>query len=408
MEILPILSAMRRNKVGAILVAMQMALTLAILSNALFIIQQRLAASARPSGADEANVFAISNQWVGNPPDESAMVRADLAALRALPGVIDASVTNSYPLTNSGWGDGVDVRPNQHEDTTHMARYFADEHSIAALGLVLLAGRNFRAEEVVDRDRNANIVPPTLIVSHALASRLFPNGDAVGKVVYTSGNKTQGSTIIGVVDRLQAPWVGNGSWAADWVENSLLEPFRYVAQSSYYLVRTQPGQLDAVRRSSQATLFEIHRARVLDKIQSLSEARHEVYRDDRGLALILGVVCLILLAITAFGIVGLTSYWVAQRRRQIGIRRALGATRGAIVRYFQTENLLIAATGAVVGIALAMTLNLWMVSSFEQHRLHGVYPIVGAVAVLLLGQLAVFWPALRAASIPPALATRSV
>jgi putative ABC transport system permease protein len=408
MEILPILSAMRRNKVGAILVAMQMALTLAILSNALFIIQQRLAASARPSGTDEANVFAISNQWVGNPPDESAMVRADLAALRALPGVIDASVTNSYPLTNSGWGDGVDVKPNQHEDTTHMARYFADEHSIAALGLTLLAGRNFRAEEVVDRDRNANIVPPTLIVSHALALRLFPNGDAVGKVVYTSGNKTQGSTIIGVVDRLQAPWVGNGSWAADWVENSLLEPFRYVAQSSYHLVRTQPGQLDAGRRSSQATLFEIHRARVLDKIQSLSEARHEVYRDDRGLALILGVVCLILLAITAFGIVGLTSYWVAQRRRQIGIRRALGATRGAIVRYFQTENLLIAATGAVVGIALAMTLNLWMVSSFEQHRLHGVYPIVGAVAVLLLGQLAVFWPALRAASIPPALATRSV
>ncbi len=408
MEILPILSAMRRNKVGAVLVAMQMALTLAILSNALFIIQQRLANSARPSGADEANVLAISNQWVGNPPDESAMVQADLAALRALPGVVDATVTNSYPLTNSGWGDGVDLKPNQHESTGHMARYFADEHTLAALGLTLTAGRNFRAEEIVDHERNANIVPSTLILSRALASQLFPAGDALGKVVYTSGNKTEGSTIIGIVDRLQAPWVGNGSWAADWVENSVLEPFRYVAQSSYYLVRTQPGQLDAVRHTAQQTLFEVHRARVLDKLQSMTEARHEVYRDDRGLALILAVVCLILLGVTAFGIVGLTSYWVAQRRRQIGIRRALGATRGAIVRYFQTENLMIAATGAVVGIALAISLNLWMVSSFEQHRLHGAYPIIGAVAVLLLGQLAVFWPALRAASIPPALATRSV
>jgi putative ABC transport system permease protein len=407
-EILPILSAMRRNKVGAVLVAMQMAVTLAILCNALFIIQQRLANSARPSGTDEANVLAISNQWVGNPPDESALEQADLAALRALPGVVDAAVTNSYPLTNSGWGDGVDLKPDQHEASAHMARYFADDHSIAALGLTLVAGRNFRAEEVLDHERNATTVPSTLIMSRALATQLFPKGDALGKVVFTSGNKTQGSSIIGIVDRLQAPWVGKGSWAAEWVENSVLEPFRYVAQSSYYLVRTQPGQLDAVRRTSQQKLFEIRAARVLDKVQSLAEARHEVYRDDRGLALILAVVCLILLAITAFGIVGLTSYWVAQRRRQIGIRRALGATRGAIVRYFQTENLLIAITGAVVGIALAIALNLWMVSSFEQSRLHGVYPLIGAVVVLLLGQLAVFWPALRAASIPPALATRSV
>ena len=408
MEILPILSAMRRNKVGAVLVAMQMALTLAILCNALFIIQQRLESSARPSGTDEANVLAISNQWVGNPPDESALEQSDLAALRALPGVIDATVTNAYPLTNSGWGDGVDLKPNQHESTAHMARYFADDHSIAAMGLTLTAGRNFRAEEVVDHERNENTVPSALIMSRALALQLFPAGDALGKVVFTSGNKTQGSTIIGIVDRLQAPWVGNGSWAADWVENSVLEPFRYVAQSSYYLVRTQPGQLSAVRHAAHRKLFEIHRARVLDKEQSLTEARYEVYRDDRGLALILGVVCVILLAITAFGIVGLTSYWVAQRRRQVGIRRALGATRGAIVRYFQTENLMIAITGAAVGIVLAISLNLWMVSSFEQHRLHAAYPIIGAVMVLLLGQLAVFWPALRAASIPPALATRSV
>jgi len=408
MEILPILSAMRRNKVGAVLVAMQMAVTLAILCNALFIIEQRLSLSARPSGTDEANVLAISNQWVGNPPDQSALVQADLAALRALPGVVDAGVTNSYPLTNSGWGDGADVKPNQHTASAHMARYFGDEHSIAALGLTLTAGRNFRAEEVVDRGQNETTVPSTLIVSRALAMKLFPAGDALGKVIYTSGNKTQGSTIIGIVDRLQAPWVGNSSWAADWVENSVLEPYHYLAQSSYYLVRTQPGQLHAVRQLSQQKLFEIRGARVLDEVQSLTEARHAVYRDDRGLALILAVVCVILLAITAFGIVGLTSYWVAQRRRQIGIRRALGATRGAIVRYFQTENLLIALTGAVVGIALAISLNLWMVSSFEQQRLHGVYPLIGAVAVLLLGQLAVFWPALRAASIPPALATRSV
>jgi putative ABC transport system permease protein len=122
---------------------------------------------------------------------------------------------------------------------------------------------------------------------------------------------------------------------------------------------------------------------------------------------ILGVVCAALVAVTAFGIVGLTSYWVAQRRRQIGIRRALGATKNAIVRYFQTENFLIAAGGAALGVAMAVSLNLWMVTAFQMQRLNIGYALIGAVVVLLLGQASVLWPALRAASIPPALATRA-
>ena len=87
MQFRPIISAMRRNKVGAILIAVQMAITLAILCNALFIIQQRIASSKRPSGADEANVVVLDNQWVGNPPDQVARQQGDLAALRSLPGV---------------------------------------------------------------------------------------------------------------------------------------------------------------------------------------------------------------------------------------------------------------------------------------------------------------------------------
>jgi putative ABC transport system permease protein len=154
-------------------------------------------------------------------------------------------------------------------------------------------------------------------------------------------------------------------------------------------------------------LFDISRGRVIDKTLTLTTAREEAYKDDKGLAVILAVVCAALLAVTSFGIVGLTSYWVAQRRRQIGIRRALGATRNAIIQYFQTENLLIAGAGAVIGVALAVSLNLWMVNSFAMERLHTGYTLIGAVVVLLLGQVAVLWPALKAASIPPALATRA-
>jgi putative ABC transport system permease protein len=405
MELRPILSAMRRNKVGAIVIAVQMAVTLAILCNGLFIIEQRVALSQRPTGTDEANIFAITNQWVGDPADLSARLAADLAALRSLPGVVDAYATNSYPLTDGGWSEGISLNPEQKHSTTPSALYFADEHGLKALGLKLIVGRNFSSAEVVDRRITDLTPPPGVIVTRALADKLFPHGDALGQSIYVQFQKHR-TPIIGIVEKLQVPWVSAGGWGSKFNDYSILEPFRFVAQYSFYVVRAQPGQLAAAMRAAQRTLFDVNRARVLEKTRSLTEARAEVYRDDRGLAVILGVVCAALLAVTAFGIVGLTSYWVAQRRRQIGIRRALGATRQAIIRYFQTENFLIAATGAALGVAMAISLNLWMVSSFEMERLHTAYAFVGAIIVLLLGQAAVLWPALRAASIPPALATR--
>jgi len=407
MELPPILSAMRRNKVGAVLIAVQMAITLAILCNGLFIIEQRIALSKRPTGADEANIFSITNQWMGEPADLPARVQADLAALRALPGVVDAYVTNAYPLTNGGWSEGIKLDPDQKAMTAPSALYFADEHGLPTLGLKLIAGRNFSAAEVADRRLNDLAPPPAVIITRQLADKLFPRGDALGRSIYVQFQKTR-APIVGIVDRLQAPWVAASGWGSNFSDNSMIEPFRFVAQYSHYIVRTQPGQMPAVMRAAEMTLIDVNRARVLEKVRPLTIARTEIYRDDRGLAIILGVVCAALLAVTAFGIVGLTSYWVAQRRRQIGIRRALGATRKAIIRYFQTENFLIAAAGAAMGVAMAVSLNLWMVSTFEMERLHTGYAFVGAIVVLLLGQAAAFWPALRAASIPPALATRGV
>ena len=113
MELRPILSAMRRNKVGAILITVQMAITLAILCNGLFIIQQRVAASQRPSGMEETQLFAMSNGWVGDPPDLAARQSADMAALRSLPGVVDAYTTNSYPLSDGGSTQGCKLKPDE-------------------------------------------------------------------------------------------------------------------------------------------------------------------------------------------------------------------------------------------------------------------------------------------------------
>ena len=408
MEIRPILSAMRRNKVGAILIAVQMAITLAILCNALFIIEQRVALSKRPTGADEANVFVIVNQWVGNPPDASARLQGDLAALRSLPGVLDAFATNTYPLSDSGSTTGLSLHPDQKNATALAAIYFADEHAIAGLGLRLVAGRNFNPADVVDKVGYTDLKSPSaIIITRALADKLFPSGNALGQNVYDEARHTT-EPIVGIVDQLQVPWVAAGGWGSNFSDNSILEPFNFVSTYPFtYIVHAQPGRVAELMQAAPKKLFDISRARVIQKTLTLTTARMEAYKDDKGLVIILGVVCAALLAVTAFGIVGLTSYWVAQRRRQIGIRRALGATRNAIVQYFQTENLLIAGAGAAIGVLLAVSLNLWMVNAFAMQRLHTGYALIGAIVVMILGQAAVLWPALKAASIPPALATRA-
>ena len=403
MELHPILAAMRRNKVGAVVIVIQTAITLAILCNSLFLIQQRLRSSERPTGLQELDIFTMANQWVGNPPDLAAKVQADLAVLRALPEVVDAFVSQSYPLSNGGWGDGVSLEAADSHWVTNSALYFADEHGLSTLGLKLVAGRNFEAREIVERNDMEGKPPAAIIVSQALATKLFPNGDALGKSIYLGSYKSK-APIVGIVERLQQPWV---SVTNNRVEYAMLQPYRFVEQYSHYIVRAKPGQLEAAMKSARKQLLSINRGRINDKTRTMVETRQRAYRDDRGLAIVLGFVSVVLLAVTAFGIIGITSFWVSQRRRQIGIRRAMGASRSAILRYFQTENLMIGTAGAVLGILLALTLNFLMAGKFEMTRLNIGSTLIAAVIVLLLGQIAVLWPALRAASISPVVAIRN-
>ena len=245
--------------------------------------------------------------------------------------------------------------------------------------------------------------PAALIVSQALATKLFPNGDALGKSIYLADYK-QKAPIIGIVERLQQPWI---SVRNQKVEYAMLQPYRYVEQYSDYVVRAKPGQLTAAMKSAEKLLLGINRGRINDKTRTMAETRRRAYRDDRGLAVILGVVSVVLLIVTAFGIIGVTTFWVSQRRRQIGIRRAMGASRTAILRYFQAENLMIATAGSVLGVLLALTLNVLMAGKFEMARLNVGSTAVAAIIVVLLGQIAVLWPALRAAAISPVVAIRN-
>ncbi len=402
----PILSALRRNKVGAALIALQIAVTLAVLCNALFIIEQRTAQARRASGvSDESDVFVISNRWVDSSGDLAGREQTDLAGLRSLPEVVDATVSNDHPLGGPVMAEVLLLDPDKPRSGVPSMVYMVDDRGLDTLGLRLVAGRNFHPSEIVDRhglgDKASSL--PGVIITQAAAHRLQASGSVLGRTVLIVPDNTP-APIIGIVDELMStPLAGN----APFSQNSMLLPYRWADAQIFYDVRARPGQLQAAMAAARSKLYAISSARIVTGMQPLSQLRRDAYRGDRGLAFIMEVVCGILLAITAFGIVGLTSYWIAQRRRQIGIRRALGATRGAILRHFQGENLLIAGAGVVIGVLLAIGANLWVLRSVALARLPLIYPLIGVVAMLLLGQLAVLWPALRASAVPPASAARS-
>jgi putative ABC transport system permease protein len=409
MQIQPILAALRRHKAATILIVLQIALTLAVVSNALFIVQTRIVHLSRPTGVDEEHLFVIKNEWVGklDAGQVDAQMRADLAALRNLPGVRDAFASEAYPLEGGwGWLESIKWQPEKPRHQLAVI-YFADQHALGTFGTTLIAGRNFHADEIGRIGLYDTAAPAVVIITRDLAQKLFPDGSALGRTVYLTGGPT---TIVGIVDRLQGPYAGSTTRSID--DDQILVP-AYLDDPSHgdYLVRAQPGQLEAVMRAAPKALLALNRSRVINPdggMIALTQARVQSYAGDRGVAIMMGVVCLMLLLATAGGIVGLSSFWVSQRRRQIGIRRALGATRRDILRYFQTENFLIVSSGITLGVLLGIAANLTLMTYWELPRMPLGVLLLGAVLLWLLGQLAVLGPARRAAAVPPVEATRSL
>jgi len=175
-----------------------------------------------------------------------------------------------------------------------------------------------------------------------------------------------------------------------------------------YLIRCDPARKAEVLAAAEAALMKVDPNRIVLDKDTFDDIRHDYFKQDRAMAWLLVSVCIALLVITALGVIGLASFWVQQRTRQIGVRRALGATRGDILRYFQTENLILATIGIVLGMGMAYGINLWLMKSYQVARLPGEFLPIGALLLWLLGQIAVLGPALRASLIPPAIATRTV
>ncbi|HEY0961002.1 MAG TPA: FtsX-like permease family protein [Pseudomonadales bacterium] len=404
MDIGPIWRAALRNKTGIVLIVLQVAFTMAIVINAIAIAMQEADDMSRPSGVDEANMFHLQSAGFAADFDDRLTIEEDLRLIRSQPGVIAAIQTNSVPLGGSGWSMGLKTAPGAEIEATQTTIYFVDDRALETYGVELIAGENFAPSDVTWRESNSRGWGTQVIVSKALATTLFPDDSnyGVGKTIYI--NDTEPVTIRGVIDRLQGPWSG---WD-EGVEYTTLVPQHLLGNSTSYLVRAEPGRRDALMPQIETLLAEREDGRILRNLRTMEETRERSYEGSSSLVNILTTSIMILVAITTLGVSGLTSFNVTRRTKQIGTRRALGASRKAILRYFLAENLLFTGIGVVLGALIGIGLNIAMVNAFSIPRFDWYLIPAAMLTMLLIGQLAVLFPARRAAAIPPAIATRTI
>ncbi len=410
----PILAALRSHRIAALLIVLEIALAFAIVSNALYLVVQRYAVVGQSSGLAERELVLLKLNTANKSQETAAAAEANLAALRAIPGVRAASLINSMPLSGYQWGLGYATRPMPvakfltSPEMVQTPIYIGDGDYLHTLGVRILQGGGLSASAYRTTynagDPISNLLQQSeALVTQAYAQRLWPHQSAVGKVMYLGPEPV---VVRGVISNFLRPYIPLTHIAPDNHYGVIL-PFHTGSGTGWFVLSTTPHLRPRVLHAARAKLQALHPDATITDAQTYTQMRSDYFADTRALLwLLLGTV-LALLAVTAVGIVGLASFWVQQRTRQIGMRRALGATRGDILRYFQTENFLLATLGIVLGCAAAIGINVWLMAHYAVPRLPVMYLPIGALALWLLGQLAVLGPALRAARVPPTVAMRS-
>ncbi|HEV7137917.1 MAG TPA: FtsX-like permease family protein [Steroidobacteraceae bacterium] len=399
----PVLSALLRNRTGALLVALEIAIALAVMVNAAWIVAQRIHEMQKPSGLDIRDTFAIGVSALTSHSDLGAAQRADLAYLRSLPGVIAAAATSSVPFSHFGQGDSVARDPGPRAPAIDERSMQVDEAALATLGVRILAGRNFTAAEIQPLSSRMFAASPEVLITESLARKLFSDGNAVGKPIYLSDDNGTPMTVVGITSDFVASVWGKPSY------DTALYPQTPGSYGNYFcLVRTRPGDTVALMNTALRHLATSNPDRVVFLAQTLQYYRQRVDAENRDMVIFLALVTALILSVTCLGIFGLTAFNVSARTKQIGTLRAVGARKRDVVAHFLIENAIVLFAGALAGCTLALAVGYWLSDQYQLPRLDLHYLAIGVVGVAVLGQLAAWQPARRAASVPPSVATRTV
>jgi len=352
----------------------------------------------RPEGVLTLRV-ALPDAVYSKPEQVRGFYRGLIERVQRLPGVQAAGAVSGLPLSAEG-GSGTTTIDSQSvplEDTTPEAdqRVVTPDY-FKAMGIALVRGRFFE-------DRDSDGAPPVAIVDESLAQTFWPNQDPIGKRLHTGGRQSQApwTTIVGVVRHVRNRTLEARSrvevyWPVSQRPFGAMTLAVQAAGSPMSLVPTIQREVGAIDPD-----LPVYRVRTMTEVMGDSLQRRRL-----ALILLAGFAALALL-LASVGIYGVTSYGVAQRKQEIGLRMALGADRAQVLRMMIGSGMTTIALGLALGVILALSLTrlmsglLFAVKAYDPAALAGAALLLTAAAFL-----AILIPARRATRVNPMVALR--
>ncbi len=399
-----------RHKVRGALVVTEMALAFVLLTGAGLLIRSFFQMQQVDTGFESTHVLTaglpIPDKRFPDPAQLNAYLRQILGSVEALPGVRDVALTSALPM--QGWGYGM---PFQRADKPMVDRanrracFFkmVSPSYFRALGMKLRKGRPLG-------DHDAKGATPVTVINESMARLHFKDEETLGKRILVQ-EIVPGKTQLGP----EIPWEIVGVVADEKVDN--LDgrgdnPGMYVSNdqspvfSQSLVVRTAMDP-EGLTLALGKAVHEINKDQTLTEVKTLEQIKTESMASNRLRSMLLTVFAAIAVLLAAIGIYGVISYSVEQRTHELGIRAALGASRGDLLRLVLRSGMLLAGTGLAFGFGGALGLT-----SLLANLLFGVGardPVtIGAVAALLtaVALLACYIPARRATKVDPMIALR--
>ncbi len=398
MEFGPIIRALKRNKVRFLLIVVQIAITLAVVTNAITMIRDESVKMTKTSGFDDDNIVWVRTKPFApgfkDLPYRVAAVNADLRAIQATPGVVAVANTNFLPW--QGGGSSGEVAAGDGDGSKFRTQmYYNTPGILDALGVHLVSGRNIRDTDI-DDDPNSK-APSTAIISRDLERLVFKGKSAVGRQLKDSDN-----TIVNVVGTFD-PFYNPYGWPIH--EYAIFYAGHVSRRGAQYLVRVAPGSMKQTTPLIEKRMLQANNGRNID-MKTISEIKDNYFVQGRIVRTAMSLVIVLIILVTGLGIVGVTAFSVTERRKQIGTRRALGATKGAVLRYFLLENWIVTNAGLILGVAAAYGLNVLLVTKTAGAKLDWRFVAAAVVLLWLQGIIATLIPAMRATRFSPVIATR--
>lgn len=396
-------ASVRHSRALPLAAAAQIALAFVLASSGALLLRSFEKLEAAPPGFQPDHLvtfsFSLSFDRYGDHDKRLRFFDRLLAGLRAMPGAADASLTLNLPPDRLEVSDTftVEGRPARSDEPPAAFGIVADR-AFATLGVPLLAGRDFGPQDSAASG-------PVVIVSDAIARRAFPRGDALGHRLRVGGPERPTSpwmTIVGIVGDVKYEGLASPASTAYYL------PLSQSAWSGMHAVIRASGNPELLAASMRAVVRSVDPdlpVRDLETMDALMAGAAARPRFHTIVAVAIGVLGLVL---AAFGIYSVVAYGGAQRRREFGVRLALGATRQHVWTLMIREGLGMAAVGTAVGLASALASTRWLSSLLYEVGPRDPVAFVALVAIFFLVTLvASLAPARRAMRVDPLIALRA-